>query len=179
MRCAARILNLTEKEGLKVTDKSILKVRNDVRFVKSSPARTQKFKKCVNQERINCKRKLVLDVETRWNTTHSILDCAYIYRRAFDTLEVSDGGKFKKELEKNGGSGTPTDYDWDRIYAFLPYLKMFYDTTLRLSGSLYTTRNVYLEELVTVSRMIATKCKSQDLIESMMATEIKNKHDTY
>ena len=40
MRCAAHILNLTVKEGLKVTDKSIVKVRNAVRFVKSSSART-------------------------------------------------------------------------------------------------------------------------------------------
>lgn len=177
MRCAAHILNLTVREGLKENDCSISRIRNAVRFVRSSPARLQKFRSCVKQEQIESKRQLCLDVETRWNSTYLMLEYACIYRRAFDLLETSDGGKFKAELSKS--YGVPTDDDWDRVMSLLPFLKMFYDATVRLSGSLYATSNVYLQELVTVDKMIKRKCESSDLGERLMANGMKRKHDKY
>lgn len=177
MRCAAHILNLTVREGLKENDESIKRIRNGVRFVRSSPARLQKFKNCVNQEQIESKRHLCLDVETRWNSTYMMLEYASIYRKAFDLLETSDGGKFIEELSKS--NGVPTDDDWDRIASLLPFLKIFYDATLRLSGSLYVTSNVYLQELVTIGKMIKRKCESSDLGERLMAHGMKRKHEKY
>jgi hypothetical protein len=41
------------------------------------------------------------------------------------------------------GLGPPNYDDWDRIRTFLKFLKLFYDATLRLSGSLYVTSNMY------------------------------------
>uniref|UniRef100_A0A803N6R2 BED-type domain-containing protein n=1 Tax=Chenopodium quinoa TaxID=63459 RepID=A0A803N6R2_CHEQI len=177
MRCASHILNLTMREGLKENDESIKRIRNGVRFVRSSPARLQKFKNCVNQEQIESKRHLCLDVETRWNSTYLMLEYASIYRKAFDLLETSDGGKFNEELTKS--NGVSTDDDWDRVASLLPFLKIFYDATLRLSGSLYVTSNVYLQELVTIGKMIKRKCESSDLGERLMAHGMKRKHDKY
>uniref|UniRef100_A0A803LPU5 HAT C-terminal dimerisation domain-containing protein n=1 Tax=Chenopodium quinoa TaxID=63459 RepID=A0A803LPU5_CHEQI len=74
------------------------------------------------------------DVETRWNSTYMMLEYASIFRKDFDLLETSDGGKFNEELTKS--NGVPTDDDWDRVASLLPFLKIFYDATLRLSGSL-------------------------------------------
>ncbi|KAL2901582.1 Zinc finger BED domain-containing protein RICESLEEPER 2 [Bienertia sinuspersici] len=177
MRCASHVLNLTVREGLKESNESISRIRNAVRFVRASPARMQKFNNCVKQEQIESKRHLCLDVETRWNSTYLMLECALIYRRAFDFLEFSDGGKFRSELSKS--LGVPSDDDWDCVKAFVPFLKIFYDATLRLSGSLYCTTNVYLQELVTISRMIRKKCESIDMNESIMAKGMKKKHEKY
>uniref|UniRef100_A0A803MVU4 BED-type domain-containing protein n=1 Tax=Chenopodium quinoa TaxID=63459 RepID=A0A803MVU4_CHEQI len=177
MCCASHILNLTVREGLKENDESIKRIRNGVRFVRSSPARLQKFKNCVNQEQIESKRHLCLDVETRWNSTYMILEYASIFCKAFDLLETSDGGKFNEELTKS--NGVPTDDDWDLVASLLPFLKIFYDATLRLSGSLYVTSNVYLQELVTIGKMIKRKCESSDLGERLMAHGMKRKHDKY
>lgn len=74
MRCASHILNLVVKDGLKELDKSILRVRGGVRYVRSSPARLQKFKLCAKEESLETKRLVCLDVETRWNSTYLMLE---------------------------------------------------------------------------------------------------------
>ncbi|KAK9706398.1 hypothetical protein RND81_07G121500 [Saponaria officinalis] len=164
MRCAAHILSLTVKEGLKEADDSIYRIRNAVRFVRSSPARLLKFNACVKKEQIDSNRHLCLDVETRWNSTYLMLESALIYRKAFLKLEISDGGKFRAELNKN--RGTPVNGDWERVSHLLPFLKKFYDATLRLSASLYTTTNVYLQEVVV-------------MLVCLMTSGMKRKHDKY
>ncbi|KAL9227709.1 hypothetical protein vseg_003363 [Gypsophila vaccaria] len=177
MRCAAHILSLTVREGLKEADDSIFRIRNAVRFVRSSPTRLLKFNACVKKEQIDSNRHLCLDVETRWKSTYLMLDSALIYRKAFLKLETSDGGKFRSELEKN--RGVPVDGDWERVAHLLPFLKIFYDATLRLSGSLYTTSNMYLQEVVAVGMMIKKKCESNDVGVCLMASGMKTKHGKY
>ncbi|KAK9673655.1 hypothetical protein RND81_12G181500 [Saponaria officinalis] len=177
MRCAAHILSLTVKEGLKEADDSIYRIRNAVRFVRSSPARLLKFNACVKKEQIDSNRHLCLDVETRWNSTYLMLESALIYRKAFLKLEISDGSKFRAELNKN--RGTPVNGDWERVSHLLPFLKILYDATLRLSASLYTTTNVYLQEVVGVGLMIKKKCESSDAGVCLMASGMKRKHDKY
>ena len=51
-RCSAHIINLIVTKGLKELHDSIIAIRNDVRYVRSSLARLQKFKTCVEQEKI-------------------------------------------------------------------------------------------------------------------------------
>jgi hypothetical protein len=41
------------------------------------------------------------------------------------------------------GLEPPTFVDWERIKIFLKFLKLFYNATMRLSGSLYVTSNMY------------------------------------
>jgi hypothetical protein len=47
IRCCAHILNLIVTDGLKEVSNSIVKVRNAVKYVKSSPSRFDKFKACM------------------------------------------------------------------------------------------------------------------------------------
>ncbi|KAK8477274.1 hypothetical protein V6N11_045017 [Hibiscus sabdariffa] len=42
-------------------------------------------------------------------------------------------GTIETELRKVGGA--PDDEDWDKIASFLPFLQIFYETTLSFSGS--------------------------------------------
>ena len=52
VRCCAHILNLIVMEGLKEVNTSILKVRNAVKYVKSSPSMLEKFKSCVERQKL-------------------------------------------------------------------------------------------------------------------------------
>ena len=55
MRCYAHILNLIVQDGLKDLNESIVKIHNIVRYVKSSLNRFEKFKACVEREKIQSK----------------------------------------------------------------------------------------------------------------------------
>lgn len=62
VRCSGHIINLIVQDGLSQVNQSIASIRNAVKYVRSSPARLQKFKTCVQWEKISCGGLMVLDV---------------------------------------------------------------------------------------------------------------------
>ena len=90
VRCCSHILNLIVCDGLKDVNDTLIRIRNAVRFVRSSPARLAKFKKCIEEENISCKSMLCLDVQTTWNSTYLILDAAEKFEKAYEWLEDYD-----------------------------------------------------------------------------------------
>ena len=77
LRCVAYILNLIVKDGLRIFNESIVRVRNAVKYVRYSPTRESLFIECANYiwENKNSK-SLILHVDTRWNLTYKMLDVA-------------------------------------------------------------------------------------------------------
>lgn len=115
MRCCAHIVNLIVCDGLKEQNHSIAKIRKAMKYVKSSPARLQTFKNCMEHKKITCKSLLCLDVPTRWNSTYLMLEVAEKFQKAFECLEEDDP-RFKlffmenddeneNANETNGGRG--------------------------------------------------------------------------
>ncbi|KAI3412438.1 Diacylglycerol kinase (DAG kinase) [Psidium guajava] len=131
MRCCAHILSLIVRDGLKDMNDSIVRIRSAVRYVRSSPGRLRRFKDCIEFENIESKSLVCLDVETRWNSTYMMLEAALKFQTAFSSLAFRDH-KFDQELSKV--KGLPTSDDWEYARNFLPFLKLFYDTTLKVSG---------------------------------------------
>ncbi|KAJ0911500.1 putative transcription factor/ chromatin remodeling BED-type(Zn) family [Helianthus annuus] len=84
LRCNAHIINLVVKDGLEEQIDSINRIRKAVRFLRSSSQRFLNFQESVEKEKIKCKRRPCLDVETRWNSTFLMLETALIYEKAFD-----------------------------------------------------------------------------------------------
>nr|KAJ0198354.1 hypothetical protein LSAT_V11C700356150 [Lactuca sativa] len=132
MRCCAHILSLVVKEGLNVVDTSISRIRLVVKYVRSSPARLQRFMGCVEKMKIESKSLVSLDVETRWNSTYLMLESAIKFQDAFDLLEGQDS-KYRSELLSL--KGLPNEEDWEHVRCMLPFLRGFYTYTLRISGS--------------------------------------------
>ena len=62
---------------------------------------------------------------------------------------------------------------------FLPFLKIFYDATLRMSASRYVTANTYVFDAFGVGKMIAKCCKIGDEGIKNMDAKMKGKHDKY
>ena len=91
MRCCAHIVNLIVTEALKEMHDSILSIHHVVKYIRSSPSRLQKFKRCVEQEKIESSSLCVLDVQTRWNSTYLMLKHALKFKRSFDWLWEEDG----------------------------------------------------------------------------------------
>ena len=88
VRCVAHILNLIVQDGLSVISGALEKIRESVKFVNVTESRERLFQSCVEAVAIKPRNGgvlpgLVMDVGTRWNSTHLMLDRAIIYREAF------------------------------------------------------------------------------------------------
>jgi len=81
VRCCTHIVNLIVCAGLKDIDDSVVKIRNAVRFVRSSPSKQLVLHQCAEILKIESKKSICLDVATRWNFTYIMLDAA-------DTFDV-------------------------------------------------------------------------------------------
>ncbi|XP_039690858.1 zinc finger BED domain-containing protein RICESLEEPER 2-like isoform X1 [Medicago truncatula] len=146
MRCVAHILNLVVMDGLKDQDLSISSIRNAVRFVRSSPQRASKFKECIEMSRITCKKHLCLDVPTRWNSLYLMLDAAVNFQEAFEKLEGEDVG-YKEWF---GRAGPPSSSDWEKVRAFVSFLKNFCDATMIFSSSQQVSLHTAFHNLASI-----------------------------
>ncbi|XP_057950582.1 zinc finger BED domain-containing protein RICESLEEPER 2-like [Malania oleifera] len=133
MRCIAHIINLVVQDGLKEMGDSVARVRDVVRYVRHSPARLKNFKRCAKVEKVECKKMLCLDVNTRWNSTYLMLDTAQRYEMAFERFRDEDPS-FRIELETR--DGIPSSFDWEQVRKFVMFLEHFYELTIRVSSSL-------------------------------------------
>ncbi|KAL0431053.1 UNVERIFIED_CONTAM: putative AC transposase [Sesamum radiatum] len=90
VRCCAHIVNLIVKDGLNEQSNCIIRIRNAIKYVRSSPSRFRIFKKCVDMEKIESKHLVSLDIDTRWNSTYLMLEHAEKFEWAFKRLERED-----------------------------------------------------------------------------------------
>ncbi|CAM8990745.1 unnamed protein product [Rhodiola kirilowii] len=101
IKCFAHTLNLIVRAGLLIMGNSVGSIRNAVRYVRSSGARLQQFKKCMEKEKVECKKVCILDVPTRWNSTYLMLSTALELRKAFDRLAREEGTKYRGYFEED------------------------------------------------------------------------------
>nr|XP_023897923.1 zinc finger BED domain-containing protein RICESLEEPER 2-like [Quercus suber] len=176
LHCCAHILNLIVQDGLKDLNESIVKVRNVVRYVKSSPNRFEKFKAYVEKENIQSKSLLCLDMSTRWNSTYLILESALKFVAAFGRMKEDDGHFL--HYFKDPSRGPPRFLDWENVRFFTKFLGMFYEATLRFSG--FMTTNVHFHEFVSLQDQLNQLCNSRgDPLLKGMAQIMKLKYDKY
>uniref|UniRef100_A0A6N2KMT4 BED-type domain-containing protein n=1 Tax=Salix viminalis TaxID=40686 RepID=A0A6N2KMT4_SALVM len=184
VRCCAHIVNLIVSDGLKEINASVVKIRNAVRFVRSSPARLLAFKKCAEKLHIECKKLLCLDCATRWNSTYLMLDAAERFEKVFVRLGESDTrymGYFL-EVDQKGNKkniGPPGSEDWENGRILVKFLKIFYTVTLKFSGSLHVTSNSFFNELIYMHTNLLKLCKSRDDVLSGMAMKMMLKFEKY
>ena len=132
-------------------DETIVKLRQSVRYVRSSPQRQSTFKLCAENEKVDFKNQLCLDVLTRWNYNYIMLEKAEKYQKAFERLEEDDPiflMTIKEEAKEEGNDRHEVtwgmdDMDWEKIRVLSKFLKIFYDATLRFSGANYVTSNSF------------------------------------
>jgi hypothetical protein len=177
VRCCAHIVNLIVCAGLKDIDDSVVKIRNAIRFVRSSPSRQLVFNQCKERLKIGSKKSVCLDVATRWNSTYMMLDVVFMRLEETDPrylsyFEVDSNGK-QKNL------GPPALEDWEKARSFIKFLKLFYTVTLKFSGSLYVTSNSFFHELISMHTSISQLCRSEDVYVSNMAKNMMTKYKKY
>ena len=115
MRYCAHILNLIMGDGLKEIDASITKVREAVRYVKSSQKRNQTFISFAERLGIESRSLFCLDVLIRWNSTYLMLEIAKKFEKMFLWVEK----------ENSGGLGSPSGIDFQNCRTFVGFWSFF------------------------------------------------------
>lgn len=169
IRCAAHVLNLIVKEGIKIIEHSIEKIRKSVKYVKWSETRKQSFEAAVNNARITETKGLWLDVPTRWNSSFLMLDRALLYRRAFVELSRAD----------NGYKHLPNPEEWEKIQKIRDVLEPFCDITELFSGSDYPTANLYFENVWRIALHLRELATCDDFDLRCMGMDMKDKFEKY
>ncbi|GJU95413.1 zinc finger BED domain-containing protein RICESLEEPER 2-like protein [Tanacetum coccineum] len=204
LRCCAHIINLVVRDGLEEQNSSICKIRRAVKYLRSSSGRQESFENGVEFEKVDCKRKPCLDVDTRWNSTFLMLETAVKFEKVFDSgeyvcgwLELTEhdytsyffnepedgeeGTRMmpKTKKKKKNVVGVPNEDDWSNARFFLEYLRIFYDVTNKISGCKYVTSNMFVKDLVTMHAAISKMCRHADENKRKIALSMKAKYDKY
>jgi hypothetical protein len=115
VRCAAHIINLIVKDGLKELSTAVSKIRDSVRHVKSTPARKKQFQDAIEETNIPTQALPSVDVPTRWNSTYIMLKSALPFKQAFINLSERDANYLN----------CPTDKEWNEISMMKDFLEVF------------------------------------------------------
>ena len=152
MRCCAHILNLIVGDGMREINASITKVREAVRYLKSSPNRNQTFMGFMERLGIESKSLLCLDVPTRWNSTYLMLETAKKFEKVFIQMDFEDDSysSYFMNKENSGGMRSPSGIDFQNCRTFVGFLKLFYNATKKFSSSLYVTLNTFFGEMFVI-----------------------------
>ena len=125
----------------------------------------QRFQECAVAEKIESKASLSLDVPTRWKSTFKMLSTALVYEHAFTTYRKIDPYYNMELLKDDEADRPPNSDDWKQVKHLLVFLEVFYNVTLRLSGTSYVTSNLLFFEIVAIHSMLTNLEEVVDTID--------------
>ncbi|GAA0154035.1 hypothetical protein LIER_37789 [Lithospermum erythrorhizon] len=170
VRCCARIINLLVRDELKENEHVCEIVREGVKYLFGSENRLSSF----NEDRLNLQfpaNKLLLDNNTRWNSTFVMFNTAYKYRQCF-TKYVEDDESFVRLCS--------TSLQWEQVHEVCEFLEVFLNVTNLISGSNCPTINLFLLELRRINLLINIQLDNKDVKHMQnMTARMTLKYDKY
>ncbi|OAY60649.1 zinc finger BED domain-containing protein RICESLEEPER 1 [Manihot esculenta] len=169
IRCAASLLRLMVHDLLEVFSEVTHKIRESIRYVRSSHVTLMKFNEIASQGGVESQKCLCLDNPSRWDSTYFMLEVSLEYRWAFSLLQEQDSAY----------SMCPTDLEWERVTTITSYLKHFVEVANVFVKNKYPTANIYFSEICDIHLHLIEWCKNSDDCISSMALKMKNRFDEY
>ncbi|KHG07202.1 Putative AC transposase [Gossypium arboreum] len=115
--CFARIISLLAQEALWSVGETVKKIRDSVKFVKTSDTHEETFFGLKEQLKVPSMKDIFIDDQTKWNTTYDMLAAACELKQVFLCLETSIPDY----------NLAPSMDDWKQIEILCTYLKLFFD----------------------------------------------------
>ena len=118
--------------------------RTAISFINSSNQRVAAYKSYCMASGIR-PRKFGLDMEVRWNSTYLMLRHLLPHKKTFHTFIESNYPR------KRVGPFLLTHEHWAMATKILEFLKLFYDSTVALSGVYYPTALLMVHHIVKIA----------------------------
>ncbi|KAI3988614.1 hypothetical protein MKX01_026978 [Papaver californicum] len=167
--CYAHVLSSMATDALNSMQELISKVRESVKYVKTSHIHDEKFLELKEQLQVPSSKDLILDDKTQWNSTYLMLIAAMELREVFSCLDTADPD-YKL---------APSTDEWKQIETLCIYLKLFYNAANMLTGTSYPTSNLYFHEVWKVHLELSHASNSEDPSISNLTRPLKEKIDKY
>lgn len=108
-----------------------------------------------------------------------MLETVEHYRKAFDAMSDEDIQYARHFDEDKGRSGQPINYDWENIWIFIEFLRLFYEVTYTIFWSLYVTSTEYCQQVCQVKEQLDEMYENVDSTLQKMALSIRLKYEKY
>ena len=167
--CYARVLSHLAQDALSATGEIVRRIRESVKYVKTSEAHDEKFTELRQQLQVPSTKILIIDNQTKWNTTYQMLVAASELKEVFACLDTSD--PFYKI--------NPSTDDWKKADILCTYLKLLYDAANILTGPMYPPAHVFYHEVYKIQLELTHASMSQDPFVSNLIKPMKEKFDQY
>ncbi|KAL9232010.1 hypothetical protein vseg_007160 [Gypsophila vaccaria] len=169
VNCYARVINRLAQEAIASMSEYVGKVRDSVKFVKSSESRERKFYELRQQLRVPCTKSLVLDNREKWDSTYHMLSTACELKEVFSCLDTYDP-HYKL---------APLMDDWKFIDALCAYLKLLFEGAHILMAEIYPAAHKFFHEAYRIQFELAHGAFSDDPIVSDLVRPLSEKFDMY
>ncbi|KAK4257425.1 hypothetical protein QN277_007016 [Acacia crassicarpa] len=167
--CIARTLSSVANGLLESSHDLVKKIRNSVKYVKTSESHEEKFLELKQQLQVPSDRSLFIDDQTQWSTTYQMLVAASELKEVFCCLDTSDPDY----------KGAPSMQDWKLVETLCTYLKPIFDAANILTTTTYPSAITYFHEVWKLQLDLARSVMSEDPFVSTLTKIMQEKIDQY
>ncbi|XP_068333312.1 zinc finger BED domain-containing protein DAYSLEEPER-like [Pyrus communis] len=167
--CMARTLSSIAKEVLAAGSDVVKKVRDSVKYVKTSESHEEKFLELKSQLQVPSERSLSIDDQTKWNTTYQMLVACSELREVFTCLDTSDPD-YKQ---------TPSMEDWKQVETICTYLKLIFDAANILTTTTNPTAVTFFHEVWRIQTDLTKMVESEDPFISSLTKTMQERIEKY
>ncbi|KAL2340458.1 hypothetical protein Fmac_008398 [Flemingia macrophylla] len=167
--CVARTLGNLAKDLLGSAEDLIRKIRDSVKYVKTSESHLEKFLELKQHLQVPSERSLLIDDQIQWNTSYQMLVAASELKEVFSCLDTSDPDY----------KGAPSMQDWKLVEILCSYLKPLFDAANILTTTTHPTAITFFHEVWKLQLDATRAVSSEDPFISRLNKIMHEKIDKY
>ncbi|KAI4355766.1 hypothetical protein L6164_004507 [Bauhinia variegata] len=167
--CYARVLSRLALDVMWAMKETINKVRDIVKYVKTSESHEEKFLELKQQLRVPSLKDLLIDDRSKWDTTYHMLVAACELKEVFVFFDTSDPD-FRM---------TVSMAEWKEVETVCVYLKFLFDAANILTAQPYPTANIFFPEVAKLLMELTHAAMSQDPLVRNLIKPLQEKFDQY
>ncbi|KAJ0745272.1 putative transcription factor/ chromatin remodeling BED-type(Zn) family [Helianthus annuus] len=167
--CFARSLTGIAQVALKSAQGTVNKIRDCVKYVKTSELIEEKFLALKQQLQVLSAKTLVIDDQTRWNTTYEMLLAASELKEVFSCLDTLDPDYTE----------APSVEEWKVVENVCTHLKLLFNTASLLTSSTVPTANTFFHEAWKLQLELTRASASEDKEISTLTKLMLESFDKY